>query len=91
MNEIGNSILKSINTILEERLKDLRYDKTFKSTVWGKNENGTYQISYKNQLYNVYNALGTDLKLGQSVWVKIPGGIFRNMHICGINYKKNKK
>lgn len=91
MNEIGNSILKSINTILEERLKDLRYDKTFKSTVWGKNDDGTYQISYKNQLYNVCNALGTDLKPGQSVWVKIPGGIFRNMHICGINYKKNKK
>lgn len=91
MNEIGNSILKSINTILEERLKDLRYDKTFKSTVWGKNDDGTYQISYKNQLYNVYNALGTDLKLGQSVWVKIPGGIFRNVYICGINCKKNKK
>jgi len=29
------------------------------------------------QLYNVPNALGTDLEPGQSVWVKIPGGIFR--------------
>ena len=90
MNEIGNSILNSINTLLEERLKKLKYDRTFRSTVWGKNDDGTYQISYQNQLYNVCNALGTDLKLGQSVWVKIPGGIFRNMHICGVNYKKNK-
>lgn len=44
-----------------------------------------------NQLYNVYNALGTDLKLGQSVWVKIPCGIFRDMHIYGVNYKKRKR
>lgn len=91
MSEIGTNIIKSINTLLEEQLKNLKYDKTFKSTVWGKNDDGTYQISYKNQLYNVYNALGTDLKLGQSVWVKIPSGIFRNMHICGVNYKKRKQ
>lgn len=91
MSEVGTSVIKIINTILDERLKKLKYDKTFKSTIWGKNEDGTYQISYMNQLYNVYNALGTDLELGQSVWVKIPSGIFRNMHICGVNYKKRKK
>lgn len=89
-NEIGTNIIKAVNTLIQEQLKNLKYDKTFKSTVWGKNDDGTYQISYKNQLYNVYNALGTDLKLGQSVWVKIPSGIFRNIHICGINYKNNK-
>lgn len=91
MSELGTSVIKIINTILDERLKKLKYDKTFKSTIWGKNEDGTYQISYMNQLYNVYNALGTDLELGQSVWVKIPSGIFRNMHICGVNYKKRKR
>lgn len=90
MSEVGTSVINMINTILDERLKKLKYDKTFKSTIWGKNEDGTYQISYMNQLYNVYNALGTDLELGQSVWVKIPSGIFRNMHICGVNYKKRR-
>ena len=82
-----NKIISSI----ESKNQQLKYDKTFKSTIWGKNSDGTYQISYMNQLYNVYNALGTDLELGQSVWVKIPSGIFRNMHICGVNYKKNNK
>ena len=76
--------------VIENKNQKLKYDKTFKSTIWGKNEDGTYQISYMNQLYNVYNALGTDLELGQSVWVKIPSGIFRNMHICGVNYKQRK-
>ncbi len=91
MSEIGSNIIKSINTLLYERIKNLKYDKTFKSTVWCKNDDGTYQISYMNQLYNVYNAIGTDLSLGQEVWVKIPSGIFREMHICGINGKKGKR
>ena len=84
-------LVNKIVSIVENKNQKLKYDKTFKSTVWGKNKDGTYQISYMNQLYNVYNALGTDLELGQSVWVKIPSGIFRNMHICGLNYKKRKK
>ena len=84
-------IVNKIVSIVENKNQKLKYDKTFKSTIWGKNEDGTYQISYMNQLYNVCNALGTDLELGQSVWVKIPSGIFRNMHICGVNYKKNNK
>lgn len=91
MNGLGDSVIKIVNTILNERLKKLKYDKTFKSTIWGINSDGTYQISYMNQIYNVPNALGTDLQLGQSVWVKIPSGIFREMHICGVNYKKKRK
>ena len=83
-------LVNKIVSIVENKNQKLKYDKTFKWTIWGKNEDGTYQISYMNQLYNVYNALGTDLELGQSVWVKIPSGIFTNMHICGVNYKKNK-
>lgn len=84
-------LLNKVLSILDTKMQNLKYDKTFKSTIWGKNDDGTYQISYKNQLYNVCNALGTDLQPGQSVWVKIPGGIFRNMHICGVNYKKNER
>lgn len=84
-------LVDKIISIIDKKLENLKYDKTFKSTVWGINDDGTYQISYKNQLYNVHNTLGTDLKLGQSVWIKIPSGIFRNMHICGVNYKKQKK
>ena len=40
-----------------------------------------------NQKYNVPNGLGVDLQAGQSVWVTIPSGIFRNMFISGINTK----
>ncbi len=93
-NENNNAVdilLSKIVSIIENKTQKLKYDKTFKSAVWGKNVDGTYQISYMNQLYTVHNALGTDLKLGQIVWVKIPCGIFREMHICGVNYKKRKR
>ena len=90
-NKALDMLIDKIVSIIETKTSKLKYDKTFKSTIWGINDDGTYQISYMNQKYNVPNALGTDLKLGQSVWVKIPSGIFRNMHICGMNYKKNKK
>ncbi len=89
MNEISDSIIKSINILLNEQLKNIKCDKTFKSTIWAVNPDGTYQISYMNQLYNIHNSLGTNLSPGQSVWVKIPSGIFKNMHICGI--VQNKK
>lgn len=77
-------LVDKIISIVEKKNENLKYDKTFKSTVWKINENGTYQIRYLGQPYNVNNALGTTLSLGQSVWVKIPSGTFRNMHICGI-------
>lgn len=90
-NKALDMLINKIVSIVETKNQKLKYDKTFKCTIWGKNTDGTYQISYMGQVYNVPNALGTDLELGQSVWVKIPSGIFRNMHICGVNYKKNKK
>ena len=90
-NKALDVLVNKIIYIVERKNEKLKFDKTFKSTIYGKNDDGTYQINYLGQIYNVYNALGTELHLGQSVWVKIPGGIFREMHICGVNYKKRKK
>lgn len=87
-NKALDVLVDKFKYMLEEFRRSLKFDKTFKSTVWGKNADGTYVIGYKNQKYNVYNSLGTELNLGQSVWVKIPSGVFRYMHICGLAFKK---
>lgn len=84
MNIISENIIKSINILLENKIKSLKFDKTFKTTIWGKNADGTYKISYMNQQYNIPNGLGVELSVGQSVWVTIPSGIFRHMFISGI-------
>lgn len=81
-------LVEKFRYLIKESLPKRPPDHTFKSTVWGKNDDGTYVISYKNQKYNVHNALGTDLRIGQSVFVKIPGGVFRHMHICGLAFRK---
>lgn len=83
-NKAINILINKFASIVDSRIQKCGYDKTFKSTIWKINEDGTYQINYLGQTYDVYNALGTTLLLGQSVWVKIPSGIFREMHICGL-------
>ena len=86
MNE-NNSILlfwSKISNLIDEKTSKLKFDKTFKATIWKINTDATYQLNYKGQIYSVPNALGTTLSLGQSVWVKIPSGIFRKMHIGGV-------
>ena len=87
-NKAINIIINKILSITDNKIRNLKFDKTFQSTVWAINEDGTYVVSYKGQTYNVPNALGTTLPLGQGVWVKIPSGILRHMHICGLYYKK---
>ncbi len=77
-------LVREILYTIDKKISALKYDKTFKSVVLGKNADGTYKISYLNQEYSVSNAVEKDFKAGQSVWVRIPSGDFRGMHICGI-------
>lgn len=74
---------KKISDLINEKTSNLKYDKTFKSTIWKINSDNTYSISYKNKLYDVPNATAITLSLGQTVFVTIPSGIFRNMYISG--------
>lgn len=88
MNENNKAIdmlVDKIVSVTESKTQNLKYDKTFQSTVWKVNSDGTYGINYLGQMYNVPNASGFILTLGQKVWVKIPSGIFRNMIITGID------
>lgn len=82
--KIIKELWMKISNLIDEKTSNLHFDKTFKATIWKVNEDNTYSINYKSKLYDVPNALDITLTQGQSVWVKIPCGIFRHMHICGI-------
>lgn len=77
-------LVREIANIVDKKLSDFCCDRTFKSIIQKVNHDGTYQIIYENKPYNVRNALRTELKVGQMVWVKIPSGNFNEKHICGI-------
>lgn len=81
-NKALDILVNKIMSACESRIKKYKADHTFKTTIWKVNDDGTYQINYLGQTYNVPSAVGS-LKLGQQVWLKIPNGIFREMHIYG--------
>lgn len=74
-------ILQAVKDII--KTTDFPYDKTFPSVIWGI-ENDKYQISYEGRLRSIHSALAGELETGTLVWVKIPNGKLKDMHICGI-------
>lgn len=90
MSNYGKQILDNLEAIISKKLANIYYDKTFPSTVFKVNVDGTYKISYEGNLYDVSCGLGIELKAGQSVWVTIPCGMkkFKDMYISGIRGKK---
>lgn len=81
---IISNLWNEITRLVVSEVAKKQCDKTFKSTIWKINENNTYSINYKGQLYDIPNASGIPLSLGQSVWIKIPNGILRNMYIDSV-------
>jgi hypothetical protein len=81
---MNNNILESVKILINSR--KCREDKTFPAVIHGK-DGSNYQIPYEGILHSIPNALPCDLSIGQLVWVKIPSGELRNMHICGLRTK----
>ena len=83
---INQTLLKTIEKLLSEKLNTIYYDKTFPTVIYGVNNDGTYQIVREGQLYTVPNGLGIPLKVTQSVWVTMPCGNknLKDMYISAI-------
>lgn len=86
---INQTLLKTFEGILENKLSKIYYDKTFPTVIYGVNDDGTYQIVREGYLYTVPNGLGIPLKETQSVWVTMPCGNknLKDMYISAIRGK----
>ena len=86
MSSINQMLIKAIEKIIDKKIANLHYDKTFPSIIYKVNEDGTYQITREGNLYTVPCSLGLQLKVTQNVWVTIPCGEknFKDMYISGI-------
>lgn len=89
MGKTNNIFLQAIERMIDKKLSNVYFDKTFPSVIYGKNDDGTYKIVREGQMYDVPCALGTELKVTQNVWVTIPCGMknFKDMYISGIRGK----
>ncbi|MBO5054861.1 MAG: hypothetical protein J6C64_00695 [Lachnospiraceae bacterium] len=84
--DLGKEILKSIQLMIDKRISTCKYDKTFTSVIRQINSNGTYIVL--DDAGGERNAKccipGIVLRVGQTVWVKIPMNDLKKIHICGI-------
>lgn len=77
-------ILKSIETMIDKRLSKYRADRTYKSVVRRIATKGYVIIDETGSERTVKCCIpNVSLKTGQSVWVKVPMGDLKGIHVCG--------
>ena len=82
---LKEEIFKSVEILLESKLKKQSYDRTFLSVVNEVHGNGTYTIMNEGQKHKVKCAIpNVELKTGQQVWITVPCGDLKGMFICGV-------
>lgn len=81
--DINNSLLKSIQTIVNNAIKVAPFNKTRQAQILANNGNGTYTIKLDGVLYNNVPAYPTDIfmKVGNIVKVVVPGNQYSHMYI----------
>lgn len=84
-NKAINLFIKTIMELVEKRIDQARYDKTFASAVYSYDaKKNTYMIVKDCRMREVHSSLEKNISVGQHVWVKIPCGNLKDMHICGL-------
>lgn len=73
MDQFSEDLFSAIDIIVQERLKDLTYDKTLLCTVVKNNESnsGKYSVSYQNLIFDAYSE-NTTYQINDQVYVIIP-------------------
>ncbi|WP_313186326.1 hypothetical protein [Lacrimispora sp.] len=70
---------KDIEKMITEKIRTIRYEKTFRATVTKKVNNNIYKVSHKNAEYRVKSYY--DLIVGDLVWVCVPGGNWDSLFV----------
>lgn len=79
-------ILKSIQIMIDEKVGAYKADRTFVSVIKKVNPNGTYVVlDEAGGERNVKCCIpGVELKVGQRVYLLLPMGDLKRLHITGI-------
>lgn len=83
---IKEEILQSIGLLIDKKLETYKTDITFVSVIKQVNSNGTYIINDQLGTNRTVKCAIPNITLtnGQAVYVKIPSGNLKRIHICGV-------
>lgn len=81
---LKEEIYKSVEILLESKLRKQSYDRTFLSVVSEVHGNRTYTIMNEGQKHKVKCGIPLDIKVGTQVWVTVPCGDLKGMFISGV-------
>ncbi len=83
---IKEEILQSIGLLIDKKLETYKADRTFVSVIKQVNPDGTYIINDQSGTNRIVKCSIPNITLsnGQAVYVKMPSGNLKRMHICGV-------
>lgn len=87
MNQISENLFAAIDILIQERLKNLSFDKTIIGSIINKNET-EYLISYQNNKITAYSDISYEE--GDSVYILIPENNFENKCFILGKYQGNE-
>ena len=83
--DFKQELIKSIQTVVDNSLGNCKSDRTFKSIIKNVTPKGYVILDETGSERTVKCSIpNIDLKINQSVWVKIPRNQLNDIHICGV-------
>lgn len=91
MNQYSEQVLSAIDTLVDNKLSKLRYDKTIEAeiTLIADIDSGEYKVKYQGNTFSAFaNNVETQYKIGEKVYVVVPEGDFSNKKIISAKVSK---
>lgn len=83
--DLGEEILKTMQIMINRKLRQYKVDRTYRTTIKRINKKGYVVIDETGQERTVPCCIpNIELKPMQSVYVKEPLGDLKELHICGV-------
>lgn len=79
MNNISEQLLQAIDIVAEQKLTQLKFDKTIQATIYSivDVDNGEYKVKYSGNIFSAYSSDTTKTyKANDEVYVTVPEGNF---------------
>ncbi|MBD5456847.1 MAG: hypothetical protein HDR23_10385 [Lachnospiraceae bacterium] len=83
--DLGEEILKTIQIMINRKLRNYRADCTYQSIIKNITPKGYVVLDRSGQERTVPCCIpNVELRVGQSVYIKEPCGKLNDLHICGV-------